>query len=121
MKSLSMSTKRPRLLTAAIFGALALGFGAVSVAAETGDAPHIAVSFGDLNVSSPPGATTLYNRIAAAAGKVCAFYDTDSDPLFLRYEPRHRACIHDAIARAVNRISIRQLFAVYHARNHGRL
>jgi len=120
MKTLSMFTRRPRLLTAATFGALALGFGAVSVAADTSDAPHIAVSFGDLDVSTPPGAAALYGRIAAAAGKVCAIYDTDSDPLFLRYDSWHKACIHDAIARAVSQIGMRELFAVYHARNHGR-
>lgn len=120
MRSLSMSTKRPRLLTAAVFGALALGFGAVSVAADTADAPHVAVSFADLDVSTSPGAATLYGRIAAAAGKVCAIYDTDADPLFLQYDSRHTACIHDAIARAVSQIGIHELLVVFNARNHGR-
>lgn len=119
MKMPSTLAKRPHLVTAAILGALALGFSAVSVAADTGDAPHIVVSFGDLNAASSPDAATLYSRIAAAAGKVCEFYDTDSDPLFLRYDSRHKACVHDAIARAVHRVGTHQLFAIYNAMDHG--
>jgi len=119
MKLPSTPAKLPRLVAASILAALALGFSALSVATDTGDALHGAVSFGDVNVASPPDVPTLYGRKAAAPGRVCPFYDTDADPLLLRHESRHEVCVDDAIARAVRRVGTHQPFASYDAMNHG--
>jgi hypothetical protein len=62
MKALVTSSNLPRRITTAIFAALALTCGAVSIAADNSDVPQALVKFGDLNVSNPQGATTLYSR-----------------------------------------------------------
>jgi UrcA family protein len=115
MKTLIASAKLPRLVTTAIFGALALSCGAVSIAGHNDDVPQAVVKFGDLNLSNPQGAATLYNRIAFAAHEVCRSFDTD-----LRYLPSYaqlNACVHRAIADAVTKVRQPELIAVYNARN----
>ena len=77
MKTLITSAKLPRLVTTTIFGALAFGCGALSIAADLSDVPQDVVKFGDLNLSNRQGAATLYNRIVAAAHEVCKSFDTD--------------------------------------------
>lgn len=115
MKTLIASAKYPRLVTAAIFGALAIGCGAVSIAADRSDVPQAVVKFGDLNLSNRQGAATLYNRIIAAANEVCKSYDTDIRGFasFAQLD----ACVHRAIADAVTKVAQPELFAVYNARN----
>src|SRR5580658_927749 len=71
MKTLITSTHLPRRITTAIFGALAFGCGTLSIAADLSDVPQAVVKFGDLNLSNPQGAVTLYSRIVAAANEVC--------------------------------------------------
>jgi len=115
MKTLLASAKHPRLVTAAIFGALALGCGAVSIAADRSDVPQAVVKFGDLNLSNPQGAATLYNRIVFAAHEVCNFFDSD-----IRDFASHaqlNACVHRAIADAVTKVGQAELIAVYNTRN----
>lgn len=116
MKILMTSINLSRRITTAIFAALALTCGAVSMAAETSDVPQELVKFGDLNLSSPQGATTLYNRIAAAANRVCKPFDIDSRDLSLR--ARLDACVHKAIANAVTKVDHPGLLAVYNAKNY---
>ena len=71
MKTLMTSSNLPRWITTAIFAALTLTCGAVSIAADNSDVPQTLVKFADLNLSNPQGAITLYSRIAAAANRVC--------------------------------------------------
>jgi UrcA family protein len=96
------------LLAAAIFGGLALSFSGVSAAASS--SVSVNVKFADLDLSKPPGALVLYNRIRAAAQGACSYYwfKTDAD------EAR---CVHDAIANAVIKANRAALFAVYNAKN----
>jgi UrcA family protein len=113
MKTLITSAKLPRLVTTTIFGALAFGCGALSIAADLSDVPQDVVKFGDLNLSNRQGAATLYNRIVAAAHEVCKSFDTD-----MRDLPWHAqldACIHKATADAVTKVGRPELFAVYNA------
>jgi UrcA family protein len=115
MKTLIASAKLPRLVTAAIFGALAFGCGAVSIAADRSDVPQAVVKFGDLNLSNPQGAATLYNRIVFAAYEVCKSFDTD-----IRNNASQAqldACVHRAIADAVTKVGQPELIAVYNTRN----
>jgi UrcA family protein len=115
MKRLIASNKLPRVVTAAILGALAFGCGAVCFAGDNADVPHAVVKIGDLNLSSPDGAATLYSRIHAAAYEVCISFDTDKrdlpDPIGLD------ACVHNAVRNAVAKVGQPALSAIYNARN----
>jgi UrcA family protein len=116
MKTQITSTNLPRLIKTAIFGALALSCGAVSMAADRSDVPQAVVKFGDLNLSNPQGAATLYGRIVAAAHEVCKSFDIDSRDLGDR--ARLDACVHKAIAGAVTKVGQPELFAIYNVKNH---
>lgn len=121
MRMSSTIKKRPRLVTAALFGALALGFGATSIAGDYGDVSHVVVTYSDLNPSSPAGAAALYTRIRVAADEVCQFYDDEYDPLYFQWsDTLQKACVHNAISRAVTSIGVSELSSIYIARNHGR-
>ena len=113
MKTLITSAKLPRLVTTTIFGALAFGCGALSIAADLSDVPQDVVKFGDLNLSNRQGAATLYNRIVAAAHEVCKSFDTDIRDL--ASYPKLDACVHKAITDAVTKVGRPELFAVYNA------
>ena len=119
MKALITATNMPRLITTAIFGALALSCGTASFAADNSDVPQVVVKFGDLNLLNPQGAATLYSRIVAAAHEVCRSFDIDSRDLAPR--ARRDACVHKAIADAVTKVGQPELFAIYSAKNHGPL
>jgi len=114
MNNLITSTNLSRLLSTAIFGAIALSWGTMSIAADESDAPQAVVKFGDLNVANPQGAAALYRRIWSAAITVCRPQDDGS----LASRGRMQTCIHKAIADAVTKVDRAELFAVYDAKNH---
>jgi UrcA family protein len=116
MKTPFTSTHLSRLITTAIFGALALSGGAASIAADTSEVPQVVVKFGDLNLSNPQGAAKLYSRIATAAYEVCKSFDINSRDLGSR--ARLTACLHKAIADAVTKVGQPELLAIYNAKNH---
>jgi UrcA family protein len=113
---MTMNTISPRtairgiaatVLTATLGGGLAQ----VATAAEDGFVLQEVVKYGDLNVSSPQGAATLYARIRAAAANVCR-------PFAGSYSPRQmNECTHKAITDAVIKVDQPELFAVYNAKN----
>jgi UrcA family protein len=105
------STCLHALVTSAILGALAAGFTGVSAAGDL-TVRSITVKYGDLNLSNPQGAATLYSRIVRAANEVCGPPD---DSLWFRSDAR--ACLHKAIADAVTKVGHPQLIAVYNANN----
>ena len=107
------STNLTRLLSAAIFGALALSCGTMSIAADDSNAPQAVVKFGDLNLSNPQGAAALYQRIWSAAVTVCRPQDDGS----LASKGRMQTCVHKAIADAVTKVGQPGLFAIYNAKN----
>ena len=111
----TMSTNLSRVIKTAIFGTLALSYGAASIAAGYDTAPTAVVKFGDLNLSNPQGAVKLYSRIVAAANEVCKAYDIDNRNLGSR--ARLSTCVHKAIADAVTTVGHPGLFAVYNAKN----
>jgi len=122
MKTLIAPTEPPRLITAAMFAALALSCSAVSIAGndgDVGDVPQAVVKFGDLNLTSPQGAAALYDRIVAAAYQVCESFDVDMRGLVAGWQLL--ACVHSAIAHAVTKVGQPELFAIYNARNHEHL
>jgi UrcA family protein len=109
MNTSTASTGLRTLIAAAIFGALASSYSAVS-AADPSSSVSVTVKFADLNISNPSSALMLYNRIRAAAQGACSYYwfKTDAD------EAR---CVHDAIANAVTKVNQPALSAVYDAKH----
>ena len=113
MKTLIAFTKPPRLVTATIFGALAFGCGAVSIAGDNHDVPRAVVKFGDLDLSNPQGAAVLYSRIHAAAYDVCRSFDTD-----IRNQPNLTtwiACVDKTSRNTMIKVNRPELAAIYNA------
>jgi UrcA family protein len=71
-----------------------------------------AVKFADLNVDSPSGVQVLYERIHAAAQRVC----NDTDPL---QHMAASACARKAEARAIGKLGLPQLTAFYQTKTGG--
>jgi UrcA family protein len=111
MNTMSTSTQLRGLIATAILGALAFGFAGVSAAADSG-ARSTTVKYGDLNLSDPQGAATLYRRIVKAARAVCD--SSDESPWSMVAADR---CVKKAVADAVTKVGQPQLIAVYNAKN----
>jgi UrcA family protein len=115
MITMTLSTALRGLVTTAIVSALASSFAAVCAAADSSDPINVIVKYGDLNVSNPQGAATLYRRVVAAADSVCGSYAIDSRDLGSR--ARVNACVQKAIADAVTKVGQPELLAIYNAKN----
>lgn len=109
------STYRTKLIEAALLGALALMSGASSMAADSEDLRQVVVRFGDLNLTNPHGAATLYGRISAAAREVCDASDFQNRDLGTRSAVD--ACMQKAISEAVTKVGRSELYAIYNAKN----
>ena len=114
MKTLIASPKLPRLLTTAVFGALALSCGAVSIASDNVYVHQRVVKFRDLDLSHREAAARLYSRILEAARDVCGW---EMDPVFGEAEARAERCIVKSVADAVTTVGHPQLIAIYNAKN----
>src|ERR1700722_10109216 len=97
------------LVATAIFGALALCFGAPSNASDSPDARQVTVQYADLNVSTSHGAAVLYGRIRIAAEAVCSPLSHGD----LSSKMHRDACVSQSIAAAVSKLDQGALFAVY--------
>ena len=113
----STSTFLRTLVAGAILSALvssfaqASSFRTVSGADEGTTPPQAIVKFGDLDISTPQGASALYGRIRSAAVKVCS---PSSDNV------ADQPCLQKAIADAVMNLNRPELSAVYEAK-YGKL
>jgi UrcA family protein len=115
MNTITPSTRLRGLIAKAIVSVVAASFTVVCAAADNTETVSVVVKYGDLNVSNPEGAATLYRRIATAARNVCGSYDTDSWHRVSRASVE--ACVHKAIADAVTKVGQPGLFAIYNAKN----
>jgi UrcA family protein len=107
MKTLTPSTALRGLVAAAILGALASSFSAVSAADPS--FASINVKYSDLNIASPSGARVLYERIREAAQSACNYFWFKSDADEAR-------CLQNTIANAVTKVNQPALTAVYNAK-----
>jgi UrcA family protein len=105
------STRFRTIFATAILCAFSAGFG-ISARADGINERSITVKYGDLNLSNPQGANTLYSRIVGAAHEVC---DLPFEGLSFRAEAQ--ACREKAIADAVMKVGHPELTAVYNAKN----
>lgn len=86
------------------------------IAAPADEVPSVTVSYADLDLSTPFGAQTLYQRIKRAASKVCA-------PLASKQLARAmlwRDCYEQAVANAVTTINRPTLTALHRASSTAR-
>lgn len=74
----------------------------------------ITVSYADLNLSNPAGASALYQRIRGAARKVCTV--AGESPYEVQ-DLDKRQCIHQAIDQAIMKVNSPVLVAMYKAKN----
>src|SRR5271157_5231900 len=105
------STALRTLVAGAIVSALAFSFATVSNADDGTTPPQVIVKFGDLNISNPQGAATLYARIRSAAKSVCSQFDGRR----LEEMAKRNACIDMAILGAVTMVNNSALSALYSA------
>jgi UrcA family protein len=103
----SPSTGLRGLIATAIFGVFASSFSAVSAADPS--SASITVKYADLNLSSPPGALVLYERIRTAAQSACNYFWFASDAAEAR-------CLQNTIASAVTKLNRPALSAIYNAK-----
>jgi UrcA family protein len=97
---------------------LIVGASGAAYAVEPADAaPAAKVAYGDLNLASEQGNSTLHARIVSAARQVCNSQDLDIRDL-QRFSAA-QACEANAIAQAVSAVHSRQLAALNGARRQG--
>jgi UrcA family protein len=102
----------------AIAIALCVGGALVSTANAATNANgerEVVVKYGDLNLANPDGVSALYKRLRSAAVRVC---ETDSQ--YLEKKTEERACIADAMDRAIARVNNPALTAFAAKKRDGR-
>jgi UrcA family protein len=112
MNTMNSSSKLCSLAAIAVFGAVAASFAGVATAGKP-ELLQITVPYGDLTVSNPRDAATLYNRIRIAAQEVCWPLDHGD----MSSTRRVADCAHKAMVEAVTNVGQPGLFAVYNAKN----
>jgi UrcA family protein len=113
MNTMTTSTRSTRgMIVAAILTSLISSVSAVCNAADATDARTTVVKYADLDLSTPQGATSLYNRIRFASETVCP----PSDHGDLAAIARSQKCLKQAIAGAVAKVNQPTLSAVYAAK-----
>jgi UrcA family protein len=113
---MNTSTRVSRILAATIFAALTGSIATVSFASDSPDALQVKVKYGDLNVSSTSGATSLYNRIRYAADSVCHPFRPQNSA-DLGAQQAFTACVQKAMRNAINEVNEPALFTVANAKN----
>jgi UrcA family protein len=113
---MNTSTRVSRILAATIFAALTGSIATVSFASDSPDALQVKVKYGDLNVSSTSGATSLYNRIRGAADSVCHPF-RPLRPADFAAQKVFTACVQMAMSNAINEVNEPALFTVANVKN----
>jgi len=109
-----LTTLRRSLAVAGAFAALTMTTTSFA-ASQTDMTPSVAVSYGDLNLSTDAGAKALYQRISKAARQVCPdVYSRD-----LRMASAAKQCQLAAVAEAVREVNNSKL-AMVHATHTAR-
>jgi UrcA family protein len=107
-----MKAKHKNAIGTVIAAALLAAF-ATGVQAE--DVAQVHVKYADLNVNNPAGAAVLYQRIRAAAEKVCAMPGSRE----LDRAAQAKACMTKATADAVAAVNAPALTGLYEAKAAG--
>jgi len=102
-------------MLAALTACMALGLADVARSATPDAAPTIKVLYGDLNLTTREGVSTLYARVTAAARQVCAV--DGGDIRNLEAYAAARSCEAQAIANAVRDVHSAKVAASFAARH----
>jgi len=114
-KAAAKSSHHRRTLALAALSACLIA--AVTGAANAAEPVRsVSVAYGDLNLASEQGNSTLYNRIVAAAHQVCGASSVDIREL--QFFAEERACETQAIAQAVEQVPSAKLAAIHLQRLH---
>lgn len=103
---MSQNLKTVSRVSLAIATAMVLAGAFVSTAYANEQVRTETVKFDDLNVDSASGVQALYTRIHAAAQRVCS----ETDPI---QQLAAKSCMRKAEARAIEKLSLPQLTALY--------
>jgi UrcA family protein len=101
-------------MLAALTACMAVGIAGVARSATPDAAPSVTVAYGDLDLASEQGASTLRARLESAAHKVC---DQGRESRELWAYAAARACEAQAVANAVREVDSAKLaasFAAHH-------
>jgi UrcA family protein len=99
---------------AGLIGLLPLAALAAQGSQSQVEGPAVVVNYADLDISTPPGAEKLYERIEHAAAQLCPQVAFQELP---RYAASLR-CRNEVVARAVSGVNSPQLAVVYASRTH---
>jgi UrcA family protein len=112
---MNTSTQISRILAATIFAALTCSIATVSFASDS-DPLQVKVKYGDLNVTSTSGASTLYNRLRVAADSVCRPFHPISNA-DLTGRAVFTSCVQKAMSNAINEVNEPALFTIANAKS----
>ncbi len=90
--------------------ACAVGPGPAVAAQASYETHSVKVSFADLNLNAPAGATALYRRIQRAAREVCSQHDGGHG---LERYPDWKRCCDGAVSDAVGKVNSPLLTALH--------
>jgi UrcA family protein len=106
--------ERSAPVAAALFAVGVTSFGSVAQATQSvAAAPSVTVRYADLDLNTPKGVETLYERLRAAAQEVCGRREARA----VFYVAAARACYDEALATAVSRVESEPLNALHRVAN----
>jgi UrcA family protein len=110
MTAATVNSNRSTLGRVAVLAAclLAGSLGVAQGATPAASMPQVAVSYGDLDLSSGDGVRALYKRISRAAAQVCPYPNARA----LSEVAVNHTCREAAIAHAVREVNSPQLVAL---------
>jgi UrcA family protein len=111
MNRMTTTIRFRNVIATALFGAVASSLAVLPAVADNVDAHRTTVKYGDLNLSNPQGAATLYSRIQAAAKDGCWQFEGAGIQAALQYN----GCVDAGIVGAVTQVNNPALSAVYSA------
>jgi UrcA family protein len=102
------ATRAPLASVAVLVGSLFAGSLAAAPVVSAQEVPSIVVKYGDLDLSTTDGVTTLYKRITAASHSVCPYEDARE----LTFKAINQSCREASVERAVRSIHNTELAAI---------
>ncbi len=95
-------------ISACAIGTVIVGVGMQVAAAAEPTGHQLEISYADLNLSTPGGASALYQRIHGAAERVCGPVTRSIADM-----SRYKSCVAKATSDAVAKVGREELTAVY--------
>lgn len=100
---------RPSMIAAALMAIICAASAYTTQASEPGEPLTKKVAYGDLNLETEQGASTLYKRLSVAAEEVCAPYKT----IDLARRVAWQNCVARAVTSAVEQVNRPMVSAVH--------